>query len=126
MLCQTSHTITLQILCRLKCDSKSSSVKCPHVISEICDGTVRNIKNLRWHYKRKCDDEKIAEILLNIGKMTTLSIVNYSDNSEESDADDCDNSEENQNLKVKRTAEDVDEDRGSDIKRAKREVSETG
>ena len=58
--------------------------------------------------------------------MTTLSIVNYSDDSDESDADDCDNTTENQNLKVKRTAGDADEEGDSDIKRAKRDVSEIG
>ena len=58
--------------------------------------------------------------------MTTLSIVNYSDDSDESDADDCDNATENQNLKVKRTAGDAAEEGDSDIKRAKKDVSEIG
>ena len=58
--------------------------------------------------------------------MTTLSIVNYSDDSDESDADDCDITTENQNIRVKRTAGDVDEEGDPDNKRAKKNLSEIG
>ena len=70
--------------------------------------------------------KRLLKYVLINKEMTTLSIVNYSDDSDESYADDCDNTTENQNLKVKRKAGDADEKGDSDIKRAKKDVSEIG